>query len=409
MKTTDQVQHKYQNARFQSGISTTAVRGGYIPGEELDQSLPLHLTAAYHYESSERIDEIYGVHKEHIPGNDYSRTFNPTTRTLEKKFALLEKTESALACSSGIQAIFLSICQICSAGDHIVSSQNIYGVTLRFFEDTLQRFGISFTLVDPLNIQEWENATTAQTKVYFFETPANPTLDIVDIKAITSLAKQKNIYTVADSTLITPVGCNPTEFGTDIVVHSGTKFLDGQGRTVSGIVCGSQVFIDSVRAGTLRTAGGCISPFNAWVISKSLETLPLRIERHSENALQVAKFLESHPKIETVLYPFLPSHPQYDLATKQQRYGGALVSFYLKNGLSDSQLFVDNLSLISLMGNLGDIASIITIPSRTSHARVSQQHRNRTGITDGLIRLSTGIEDVNDIIADIDHSLSFLP
>lgn len=408
MKTTDQVQCKYQKAQFQEGISTKAVRGGYIPGEELDQSLPLHLTAAYHYESAERADEIYGVHREHIPGNDYSRTFNPTTRTLERKFALLEKTESALACSSGIQAIFLSLCQICSTGDHIVSSKNIYGVTLRFFEDTLQRFGISYTLVDPLDIAEWRKATTPKTKAYFFETPANPTLEIIDIEAITNLAKEHRITTVADSTLITPVGCNPSDFGTDVIVHSGTKFLDGQGRTVSGIVCGTQKFIDSVRAGTLRTVGGCISPFNAWVLSKSLETLPLRIERHSENALQVAKFLESHPKIQTVLYPFLSSHPQYTIAKKQQRYGGALVSFYLSEGLSASQSFVDNLSLVSFMGNLGDTASIITIPSRTSHARVSQKHRDATNITDGLIRLSTGIENKDDIIADIEHALSFV-
>lgn len=399
------VSDKYRQAEFQNGFATKAIRAGYIPGDELDQSPPLHLSSAFHYKSAAHTDEIYGVYADPIEGNDYSRTANPTTKVFENRLAALEGGESALAVSSGMQAIFLAIATIASAGDHVVCSRVVYGNTVRLLETSLIRFGISVSFANPVDLDEWEQAIRPETKIFFLESPTNPTLDVADIAGVSSIAKKHGIKTIVDNTIATPAGQNPLALGADIVIHSATKYIDGQGRCVGGALVAKSEFIEDVRSGLLRTTGGCLSPFHSWIFLKGLETLQLRVERHSENALKIAAFLEQHPQVTQVRHPFLQSHPQHALAKAQQKLGGGLLAFSVVGGLDASAKIVDNVKLISLIGNLGDAQTIIGIPSRSSHSRVSEQQRKSSGITENLLRLSVGLEDPNDIIADLKQVL----
>jgi O-succinylhomoserine sulfhydrylase len=403
---TNPVSKKYTSGNIQNGFCTQAVRGGYVPGEELDQSPPLHLTSAFHYESADHADKIYGVFDDPIEGNDYSRTANPTNLVFEKRMALLEKGEAALAAGSGQHAAFLALMSVVSTGDHIVCSRVVYGNTIRLIETTLTRFGISVTFADPVKTEEWEQAIQPNTRVFFLESPTNPTLDVADIKGICTAAKRKNITTIVDNTIATPAGQQPIPLGADIVMHSATKYIDGQGRCIGGVIISTKKRIEKIRAELLRTIGGCLSPFHSWIFLKGLETLKLRVEKHSENALIIAKFLEEHPKVKSVRYPFHPSHPQYALAKQQQTLGGGLLCFSVVGDIQASKTVVDSVKMISLIGNLGDTQTIIGIPGRSSHSRVSEKQRIESGITDNLIRLSVGLEDAEDIIKDLDQSLS---
>lgn len=395
------VQQKYENANFQNHQETKAIRGGYIPGPDLSHSEPLHCTSSYHYKGSEHAVRLYTLQE---AGNIYTRLQNPTTDIFEKRMALLEGTEAGLATASGMAAINLTLTQLLQAGDHVVCANEIYGGTSQLLSVTLKKFGIETTFVSLANSEEWEAAVQDNTKVFIFETPANPVLMIGDIEALVTIAKKHNITTVIDNTIATPVLQQPLKYGVDIIVHSATKYIDGQGRAIGGVVCGSQAFIDGLRTVSLRNTGPCLSPFDAWIFLKSLETLAIRMEAHSKNALKIAQFLENHPKVKKVNYPFLESFPQYELAKKQQKHGGGLLSFEVDT-VEQGAKIINSVELISLVGNLGDAKTIIGHPASTSHQQLSEEDRSKAGIAPGLLRLSVGLENAEDLIADLENVL----
>lgn len=395
------VQQKYETANFQNHFETQAIRAGYIPGPELSHSEPLHCTSSYHYKGSEHAVRLYTLQE---AGNIYTRIQNPTTDIFEKRIARLEKMEAGLATSSGMSAISLTLFHILKSGDHVVCAKEIYGGTNQLLSVTLKKFGIKTTFVALDCPEEWEQAVTNETKVFIFETPANPVLKIADIEALATIAKKHDVTTVIDNTIATPALQNPADYGVDIVIHSATKYIDGQGRAIGGVVCGAQEFIDSLRTITLRNTGPCLSPFDAWLFLKSLETLAIRVEAHSKNALKVAQFLENHPKVKRVNYPFLESFPQYDLAKKQQKHGGGLLSFEVET-VEQGAKIINSVELISLVGNLGDAKTIIGHPASTSHQQLTEEERLAAGIPSGLVRLSVGLENSEDIIADLTNVL----
>jgi len=400
------VRKKYKEAEYQSGVETQAVRGCYLPGKEIAaQSPPIYLTSGFHYESAAYTDDLYAGR---IDVYEYSRTENPTTRIFEDRMALLEHGDAGLATSSGMQAIFLSLFALLKAGDHVVCSKVAYGNTVKLVSKTFTKFGISATFADINNLDEWEDKIQQNTKVFIVETPVNPTIELVDLESICKIAKRHNIVTIVDNTFLTPIGQRPLDFGADVVVHSTTKYIDGQGRSIGGIIIGGKDFINNVRSEYLSATGGCISPFNSWILLKSLETLPLRMKQHSENALKVAQFLEHHPNVDSVMYPFLSSHPQYVLAKKQQKLGGGMLAFCIKGGATEADKVVDAVKMISLIGNLGDTQTTISNPARSIHMSVTLKQRKEMGITPNLLRLSVGLENANDIIADLDQALKLI-
>jgi len=395
------VQTKYEKANFQNHLETKAIRGGYIPGPELSHSEPLHCTSSYHYQDSEHAVRLYTLQE---PGNIYTRIQNPTTDIFEKRVALLEGTQAALATASGMAAINLTLIELLKAGDHVVCAKEIYGGTSQLLSVTLKKFGIETTFVSLADSNAWESAVKTNTKVFIFETPANPVLTLADIETLVNIAKQHKITTLIDNTIATPVLQQPLKYGVDIIIHSATKYIDGQGRAIGGVVCGTQEFIDSLRTVSLRNTGACLCPFDAWIFLKSLETLPIRMEAHSRNALKIAKFLENHSKVKKVNYPFLKSFPQYALAKKQQKLGGGLLSFEVDTVQQGAQI-INSVELISLVGNLGDAKTIIGHPASTSHQQLTEETRLAAGIAPGLIRLSVGLENVEDLIADLGNVL----
>lgn len=395
------VQKKYKNAHFQNHQETKAIRGGYIPGPDLSHSEPLHCTSSYHYKGSEHAVKLYTLQEQ---GNIYTRIQNPTTDIFEKRMALLEGTEAGLATASGMAAINLTLTQLLKAGDHVVCAKEIYGGTSQLLSVTLKKFNIETTFVSLADSEEWEAAVQPNTKVFIFETPANPVLTLADIEALVTIAKKHKVTTIIDNTIATPILQQPLKYGVDIIIHSATKYIDGQGRAIGGVVCGTQAFIDTLRTVSLRNTGPCLSPFDAWIFLKSLETLAVRMEAHSKNALTVARFLENHPKVKKVNYPFLESFPQYKLAKKQQKFGGGLLSFEVA-GVKEGAKVINSVELISLVGNLGDTKTIIGHPASTSHQQLSEESRLEAGITAGLIRLSVGLENAEDLIADLENVL----
>ena len=366
-----------------------------------EHSVPLYLTSSYSFDDAEDMRAQFAEEKE---GHIYSRYANPNVDEFIEKICAFEKAEAGWATASGMAAVFTLFGALLSAGDHIVSCRSVFGSTHRLLTDIFPKWNISSTYVDFDNYEGFESAIQENTKILYIETPSNPGLDIIDLEKLAAICKKKNVLFVVDNCFATPILQQPLTFGADVSIHSATKYIDGQGRTLGGIIVGSQEIIDKVQA-FARHTGPALSPFNAWVLSKSLETLPLRIERHSQNALEIATRLQSIDSIEWVKYPLLPSHPQFEIAKKQMKMGGGIVTFELKGGLNAGRQFLDNLKMFSLTANLGDTRSIATHPASTTHSKLTPKQRAEVGISDGLIRLSIGLENIEDIWEDILQAL----
>jgi len=367
-----------------------------------EHSVPLYLTSSYVFEDAEDMRAQFAEEKE---GEIYSRYANPNVQELIDKMAVLENAETGWATASGMAAVFTFFGALLQSGDHIVSARSVFGSTHRLFTEILPKWGITTTYVDFDDYDGFENAITPATKILFMETPSNPGLDIVDLEKIAAITKRNSILFAVDNCFATPLLQRPIDFGADVTIHSATKYIDGQGRTLGGLILSSSEIIEKVKA-FARHTGPALSPFNAWTLSKSLETLDVRMERHCKNALEIATRLEGHEAIEWVKYPFLKSHPQYEIAIKQMKKGGGIVSFELKGGLDAGRKFLDQLNLFSLTANLGDTRSIATHPASTTHSKLTSEQRLEVGITDGLVRLSIGLEHVEDIWVDIIGALS---
>jgi O-succinylhomoserine sulfhydrylase len=380
--------------------ATQAVRGGTARSEWGETSEALFLTSGYAYDCAGDAAARFAGEQQ---GMTYSRLQNPTVEMLEKRIALLEGAEAARCMASGMAAMTAALlCQL-SAGDHLVGARAAFG-SCRWLTDTLlPRFGIQTTIVDGRDAAAWEAAVRPETKVFFFETPANPTLDICDIQAICDIAKKHGIVTVVDNAFASPVLQRPMEFGADVVAYSATKMMDGQGRVLAGAVAGSEAFIENTLLAFTRNTGPTLSPFNAWVVLKGLETLDLRARRQSENALKVASFLEK--RVPRLLYPGLASHPQHDLAMRQMAAGGTILSLFLDGGRTQAHGLLDALQLVDISNNIGDSRSLMTHPASTTHASLSPEVKAEMGITEGMLRLSVGLEDPDDVIDDFDRAL----
>ena len=368
---------------------------------EMEHSSPLFLTSSFCFENAEA---MRGAFADETEDNIYSRFSNPTVQEFTDKICVLEGAEDGFATASGMSAVFASFMALLKQGDHLISCNAVFGSTHTVITKFLPKFGIEYTYVPADKPEAWEAAIRPNTKMIYLETPANPGLDIIDIAFVSQLAKQRNIILNVDNCFATPIGQRPIDLGADLVVHSATKWIDGQGRMLGGVVVGKSSLIYDIYL-FCRSTGPALSPFNAWVLSKSLDTLDVRMERHSANALHIAKALEAHPKIAWLKYPFLPGHPQYDIAVKQMTSGGGIVCFELKGGLESGRKFLDGLKMLSLTANLGDARSIASHPASTTHAKLSKEERQAVNITPGLIRISAGLEHADDILEDILQSL----
>jgi O-succinylhomoserine sulfhydrylase len=377
---------------------TQAIRIQNKQTGEKEHSVPLFLTGSFCFDNAE---EMRAAFADENDNNIYSRFDNPNVQEFTDKMVALENAEAGYATASGMAAIFGSMMALLQQGDHLLSCEAVFGSTHTVISKYLPKFGIEISYIPAwASAEEWKAAIRPNTKMIFLETPTNPGLDILDIEMICNIAKQNNIITVIDNCFATPLAQQPIALGADIVVHSATKWLDGQGRILGGIAVGKKSLINEVYL-FCRSTGPALSAFNAWLLSKSLETLDVRMERHAANALFIAQQLENHPKISFLKYPFLPSHPQYQIAKKQMSSGGGLFAFELKGGLPSGKNFLDALQLFSLTGNLGDTRSIASHPASTTHAKLTEEERQAVNITSGLIRISVGLEDKQDILDDI--------
>ncbi|MDX1796281.1 MAG: O-succinylhomoserine sulfhydrylase [Hydrogenovibrio sp.] len=386
-------------------IETLAIRAGYEQTAEQENSEAIFPTSSFRYHSAKQAaDRFSGVEK----GNVYSRFSNPTVRAFEKRLAAMEGGEACVGTASGMSAILSTFMALCQTGDHIISSSSIFGTTKVLFNKYLKKFGIEITFVSQTDVSEWQAAIQPNTKALFLESPSNPLTEIADISALSKLAKQQDALLVVDNCFCTPILQQPLSLGADIVIHSATKFLDGQGRAIGGAVIGSKELVDEEVRGFMRTAGPSMSPFNAWIFLKGLETLSIRMEAHCRNAMQLAEWLNQHPAVEKVFYPGLESHPQYALGQSQQKGPGGLVSFRVKGGQPAAWSVVDQTQMVSITANLGDVKTSITHPATTTHCRVEESERIATGITDNLLRVSVGLESIEDIKADLARGLDKL-
>ena len=369
--------------------------------DEMEHSTPVFLTSSFQFDTAEDMRDAFDDKNDH---NIYSRYVNPTVSEFISKMCALEEMEDGFATASGMAAIFGTFMTLLSQGDHLVCSPAIFGSTHAIITRHLVRWGITCSFVDFSDLKAVENAITAKTKMVFFETPTNPGLAVYDLEKIGSICKKKNTLMVVDNCFATPVFQKPAEYGADIVIHSATKWIDGQGRVLGGIVLGNKELIREVYL-FCRQTGPALSPFNAWVLSKSLETLFLRMKHHCDAALEIAEVLEGHPKLNSVRYPLLPSHPDYEIAKKQMKGGGGIIAIELKGGLKAGVKFMNNLKMLTLTSNLGDSRSIASHPASTTHHKLTREERAAVGISDGLIRLSIGLEYPEDIIKDILQAL----
>ena len=386
-------------------LQTRAVRAGQQRTAEGEHSEAIFPTSSYVFSSAaEAAARFAGEH----PGNIYSRFTNPTVRSFEKRLASLEGGDSCVATASGMAAILATCMGLLKAGDHIVSSRSVFGTTTVLFANYLARFGVETTFVALSELAAWEAALRPQTRLLFMETPSNPLTEIADIAALAELAHAHDCLLAVDNCFCTPVLQQPLALGANIVIHSATKYIDGQGRCIGGAVVGDAERVGKDVFGFLRTAGPSMSPFNAWVFLKGLETLALRMQAHCATALQLALWLEQQPEVARVYHPGLASHPQHALATRQQRDYGGIVSFELKGGQRDAWAFVDATRIFSITANLGDAKSTITHPATTTHGRLTPEQRLESGIADGLIRLAPGLEAVDDLQADLARGLAAL-
>lgn len=383
---------------------TRALRTGIHRSQFNEHSEALFLTSSFVFDSAAQAAARFSGEES---GNIYSRFTNPTVTALEERLAAMEGAETCVATSTGMSAILACIMGLLSAGDHVVASQSLFGATVNLFNNILKKFNVQTTFVSATDLNAWKAAVQPNTKLFFLETPSNPLTEISDIAGLASIARKSGVWLAVDNCFCTPILQKPIELGADIVIHSATKYLDGQGRVLGGAVLGSrELMMDGGVYGFLRTAGPTLSAFNAWVILKGLETLKVRIDAHSRNALQMAQWLASHPKIERVFYPGLQSHPQHALAMRQQSTGGGIVSFEVKGSREAAWRVIDNTRLVSITANLGDVKTTLTHPATTTHGRISQEARDAAGITDGLLRIAVGLEAVEDIQADLARGLS---
>jgi O-succinylhomoserine sulfhydrylase len=380
---------------------TQAIRIRADQTPEKEHSSPLFLTSSFCYDDAEEMRAVFADEKE---AYIYSRFSNPTVQEFTDRLCALEGAEAGFATASGMAAVVASFLSLLKKGDHLLSCNAIFGSTHTIITKYLPKYGIDYSYVDAADPKTWESAIRPNTKMIYLETPTNPGLDVIDLEAASTLARKHNLILNVDNCFATPIGQTPVQYGADLIVHSATKWIDGQGRVLGGAVLGKKELIKEIYL-FCRSTGPSLSPFNAWILSRSLETLDVRMERHSANALHIAKSLESHPAIANLKYPFLPSHPQYAIAQKQMHNGGGIVCFELKGGLASGRNFLDKLKMLSLTANLGDTRSIASHPASTTHAKLTPAERTAAGISDGLIRISVGLEHRDDILADILQAL----
>ena len=378
-------------------FATNSVRAGSIRSDQGEHSEALYLTSSYVFQNAEQAADRFSNSEE---GNVYSRFTNPSVKMFEDRLASLEGAEKCVATSTGMSAILACVMSLCNTGDHIVVSKSVFGTTVKLFDNILIKWGLQVTYVSLTALNEWQNSVKKNTKLFFVETPSNPLTEVCDIRALADIAHQSNSLLVVDNCFCTPAQQLPIKFGADVIIHSATKYLDGQGRCLGGAVLGKKDQMDHV-ANFLRSAGTSMSPFNAWIFFKGLETLKIRMDAHSANAHELARWLENRKDIKQVFYPGLSSHPQYELAKKQQSSGGGIVSFEVNGGRDNAWKLINSTELISITANLGDTRSTITHPATTTHSRLSQQERDSSGITDNLIRIAVGLEDIDDLKLDI--------
>lgn len=380
---------------------TNAIRTRIERTSEMEHSSPLFLTSSFCFENAE---DMRAAFADETGDNIYSRFSNPSVQEFTDRMVVLEGAEAGYATSSGMSAVFASFMALLKSGDHLLSCNAIFGSTHTVVSKYLPKYGIEYSYVPADNIALWEAAIRPNTKMIYLETPTNPGLDIIDLEAVAALAKKHHLILNVDNCFATPVGQRPVDFGAHLVVHSATKWLDGQGRVLGGVVVGKKELIHEIYL-FCRSTGPAMSPFNAWVLSRSLETLDVRMERHAKNALTIATALENHPKITWLKYPFLKSHPQHQIAIRQMQSGGGLVCFELQGGLESGRRFLNALKMLTLTANLGDTRSIASHPASTTHAKLTEAERAAVNITPGLIRISVGLEDHRDILQDILQAL----
>ncbi|MDQ2075541.1 O-succinylhomoserine sulfhydrylase [Marinimicrobium sp. ABcell2] len=387
-----------------AGLDTVAVRAGTRKTEEGEHSEALFLTSSYVFGSAQEAADRFSGEQ---PGNVYSRYTNPTVRAFEERIAALEGAEAAVATASGMAAILSTCMALLEVGDHVLCSRSVFGTTTVLFTKYLQKFGVGVTFVEPTDYSGWEEAFQPNSKLVFVETPSNPLCEVVDIQRLATLSHARDCLLIVDNCFCTPALQRPLELGADLIIHSATKYIDGQGRCLGGVVAGPKALTDEVLA-FIRSAGPSLSPFNAWVFLKGLETLRLRMEAHSRNALALAQWLGNQPAVETVFYAGLETHPGHELAARQQSAFGGVLSFRVKGGKAEAWKVIDSARILSLTANLGDAKSTIVHPATTTHGRLTPEQRLEAGITDNLIRVAVGLEDIKDIQQDLQRGLSQL-
>ncbi|MDQ8935976.1 O-succinylhomoserine sulfhydrylase [Acinetobacter rudis] len=385
-------------------LETLALRSGHTRSFEGEHAEPIFLTSSFVYGSAAEAAAKFSGQED---GNIYSRFTNPTVATFEKRIAALEGADRAVATSSGMAAIMSIVMTFLKAGDHVLCSRSVFGSTVALFEKYVSKFGIDVEFVDLTDVSAWEAAVRQETKLFFVESPSNPLGDVADIRALSDLAHRHNALLAVDNTICTPILQKPLTLGADLVVYSATKFIDGQGRTLGGVVLGNQQLMDELHV-YVRTSGPSLSPFNAWVLLKGLETLKIRMREHSANAQKLAEWLQQHKKVKQVYYPGLSNHPSHEMALKQQQGFSGIVSFEVVGGKEQAWTVIDHTQFISITGNLGDAKTTITHPATTTHGKLSAEAKEKVGISEGLIRISVGLEDIDDIICDLARGLDLL-
>lgn len=385
-----------------SKFETQAIRTQAHRSHNNEHSVPLYMTSSFVFDTAEHGASLF---KGEVEGNLYSRFSNPNSNELVDKLCLMEQAPAGMTTASGMAAVYTSMIAHLQNGDHVLASRNIFGNSLYIITELLPRMGVTHTLVEADDNEGWEKAVQSNTKLLMVETPANPTLRLADLGFLGQLCQSNDILYIVDNCFATPYLQQPMLFGADLVLHSATKYIDGQGRVLGGIIVGNEDAV-GVCYDFVRRTGACMSPFNAWILSKSLETLAIRMDRHCSNAAKIAQYLQQHDAISKVIYPHLETNDQYELAKKQMSQGGGLVAFELKGGLDQGKSFLNNLKIHSLTANLGDARSIATHPASTTHSKLSPEAQLANGITPGFVRLSVGLEHVDDLIADIDQALS---
>jgi len=381
--------------------NTKLIRGGLNRSNFKETSEGLFVNSGFVYDTAEDAELIFKGEK---TGFQYTRYSNPTIETFENRLALLDQAEACFATASGMAAVFNSImCQV-NKGDHIISSRALFGSCREILKNIVPRYGIEVTFIDGRNIEEWKKAIKKNTKLFFYETPSNPCMDIIDIKAVSELAKNNKIFSIVDNILASPIIQKPFLLGADMTVYSGTKHMDGQGRVIGGAILSTNKFKEETLKPFLKHTGPCISPFNAWVLLKGLETIKLRVEHQSNSAFEIAKYLESEDLVEKVIYPFL-NHPQENLIHSQQKYGGTVLSFYIKGDKQKAYKFLNSLKIFDISNNFGDAKSLAIHPATTTHRVLDQKERDENGIKDNLVRISIGLEDIEDLKKDLYDSL----